>query len=123
MPSRDCVNDMKIKWVKNSRVNRNSKIDSSDILEKESDAHGDDIIVIMKNVTKEHPIINIKLPRKPVPKENKVHTNGKWVTRSWTDYSNVIVSVNTEEDKVRFSHNELRKSELNDIIQILNQAQ
>ena len=55
---------MKIKWVKNSRL-ENSTIDDNDILEKESDAHGDDIIVIMKNVTKENPIVNIKLPRKP----------------------------------------------------------
>ena len=48
---------MKIKWIKNSRVKKNSNICNSDILEKESDAHGDDIIVIMKNVTKKTPLL------------------------------------------------------------------
>jgi len=112
---------MKIKWVKNSRVKRNSAIDHSDILEKESDAHGDDIIVIMKNVTKQNPIVNIKLPRKPQSHSNKIHTNGKWITCSWTDYSKVIVNVDTENGKVNFSHSEIELSELNNVINILNQ--
>lgn len=112
---------MKIKWIKNSRVKKNSNICNSDIVEKESDAHGDDIIVMMKNVTKENPIVNIKLPRKPKSHSNKVHTNGKWITRSWTDYSKVIVNVDTENGKVNFSHSEIELSELNNVINILNQ--
>ncbi len=113
---------MKIKWVKNSRVRRNSTIDNSDILEKESDAHGDDIIVIMKNVTKEYPIVNIKLPRKPKSRSNKIHTNGEWVTRSWIEHPKVIVNVNTENGDVNFSHNEMKLSELNNVVQILNKV-
>ena len=113
---------MKIKWVKNSRVRKNSTIDNNDILEKESDANCDDIIVIMKNVTKEHPIVNMKLPRKPRTHSNKSQANGKWVTRSWTDYSKVIVNVNTENGDVNFSHNEMKLSELNNVVQILNKV-
>ncbi len=111
---------MKIKWVKNSRVRKNSTIDNDDILEKESDAHGDDIIVIMKNVTKENPIVNIKLPRKPKTHSYQSNNNGKLVNRSWTDYSKVIVNVDTESGDVNFSHKEMKLSELNNVVQILN---
>ena len=111
---------MKIKWIKNSRVRKNSTIDNNDILEKESDAHGDDIIVVMKNVTKENPIVNIKLPRKPKTHSYQSNNNGKLVNRSWTDYSKVIVNVDTESGDVNFSHKEMKLSELNNVVQILN---
>ena len=50
-----------IKWVKNSRVSRNPKIQPANV-KKESDAEAEDAVVTMLNSSKKNPIINIKFP-------------------------------------------------------------
>ena len=113
----------KIKWVKNSRVKKNPKILDSDIIEKETDAKDDEVSVSMTNITKEYPIINIRFPRKPERKENKIQNSvGEWITKSWTDCPNVVASINTEQDYIHFNRTRFKQSELNDLIKVINKV-
>ncbi len=113
----------KIKWVKNSRVKKNPKIPDSDIIEKETDAKDDEVSVSMTNITKEYPIINIRFPRKPERKENKIQNSaGEWITKSWTDCPNVVASINTEQDYIHFNRTRFKQSELNDLIKVINKV-
>ena len=113
----------KIKWVKNSRVKKNPKIPNGDIIEKETDAKDDEAAVSMTNITKEYPIINIRFPRKPERKENKIQNSaGEWITKSWTDCPNVVASINTEQDYIHFNRTRFKQSELNDLIKVINKV-
>ena len=113
----------KIKWVKNSRVKKNSRIPNSDIIEKESDAKDDEVAVSMVNITKEHPIINVRFPHKPERKENKIQNSaGEWITKSWLDCPNLVASINTEENYIHFNRTRFKLSELNDLIKVINEV-
>lgn len=110
----------KIKWVRNSRIKkRYPNICSSNILDKESDAKDDETVVSMTNVTKNNPIVNIRFSRKPERKENKIHSNGRWVTKSWTDHPNMIITVNTEENYIQLNRTKLKPSELKDLVEVV----
>ena len=111
----------KIKWVKNSRIKKYPKICQSNVVDKESDAESDDIVVSMTNVGKKHPTINVKFSRKPEGKRRKEkNTAGRWITKSWTDPSNMIASINVEEDYIHFNSPKLKSSELRELVEIVN---
>ena len=114
----------KIKWVKNSRVKKNPKISQEDIVEKESDAKVSDVVVTMTDVTKERPIINIHFPQKSERRENKIqnHTTGNWITKSWMEYKNSIVTINTKEDYVHFNRTRFTPKELNELVEVINRV-
>jgi len=111
----------KIKWVKNSRIRKYPKICPSNILDKESDAQSDDVVVSMINVSKKHPIINVKFSRKPERKEMKEkNTEGKWITKSWTDSPNVIATIDTEEGYIHFNQPKIKQSELRLLMDVVD---
>ena len=111
----------KIKWVKNSRVKKNPEIPNSDIIEKESDVKDNEVAVSMVNITKKHPIINIRFPHKPERKENKVQNSaGQWITKSWTDCPNTIASINIEEGYIHFNRSKIKQSELRLLMDVVD---
>ena len=111
----------KIKWVKNSRVKRNSKIQPCEIVEKESDAQSTDIIVTMKDSSKKYPIINIEFPSETEISERKEKTrNGSWITKSWRTKHNVIASINTEENYIDFNRTRFKPSELRGVMKAVD---
>mgnify|MGYP001204656934 CR=1 FL=1 len=113
-----------IKWVKNSRVKRNPKISKEDIVEKESDAKASDVVVAMTDITKEHPTINIHFPQNPERRENKIqnHTTGDWITKSWMEYKNSIVTINTEENYIHFNRTRFSKTELKNCMEVIDKV-
>ena len=111
-----------IKWVKNSRVKRNSKIAKEDIVEKESDVEDNEVTVSMTNVTKEYPTINIHFPQNKETKENKIHTNGRWITKSWSVTETVVATLNTQEDYVHFNRTRFTSDQLNEVIEVINKV-
>tara|TARA_Y100000310_G_C20249599_1_gene608463 strand:+ start:262 stop:621 length:360 start_codon:yes stop_codon:yes gene_type:complete len=112
----------KIKWIKNSRVKKNSKISCQDILEKESDAQAGEVIVSMTNITKKHPTLNIKFPSLSEVKENKILTSGKWITKSWLETKQVIATVNMREDYIHFNRTRFTPDQLNEVIKVINEV-
>jgi hypothetical protein len=116
--------NLSIKWVKNSRVKKNPKIAQEDIVEKESDAMVSDVVVAMTDITKKYPIINIHFPQNPKRRENKIqnHTTGDWITKSWMEYQNSIVTINTEEDCIHFNRTEFSKDELKNCLEVINKV-
>ena len=111
----------KIKWVKNSRIKKYPKICSLDILDKESDAEPDDVVVSMMGVGGKHPTINVKFSRKPERKEMKEkNSSGKWITKSWTDCPNVIASINTQEGYIHFNRSRIKQSELRLLMDVVD---
>ena len=114
----------KIKWVKNSRIKRNPNISQKDIVEKESDVKDSEIAVSMTNITKDHPVINIRFPHQPERKENKIqnHDTGEWITKSWLETRAVIACINTEEDYIHFNRTRFKQSELNNLIKVINKV-
>ena len=113
-----------IKWVKNSRVKRNPKIESKDIVEKESDAKVSDVVVAMTDITKEYPIINIHFPQKSERRENKIqnHTTGDWITKSWMEYQNSIVTINTQENYIHFNRTRFSREQLKNYMEIIDKV-
>jgi len=111
-----------IKWVKNSRVKKNSKISKDDIVEKESDAKDNEVAVSMTNITKEYPIINIRFPQKPERRENKIHTSGQWITKSWMETQAAMVIINTEDNYVHFNRTRFTSKELNEVVEVINKV-
>ena len=114
----------KIKWVKNSRIKRNPNISQKDIVEKESDVKDSEIAVSMTNITKDHPVINIRFPHQPERKENKIqnHDTGEWITKSWLETRAVIACINTEEDYIHFNRTRFTPDQLNEVIQVINEV-
>ena len=111
----------KIKWVKNSRVKRNPKIPSSNIIEGNDRARPDEIIVTMINSSKKCPVINIKFPSETETSERKEkNTAGKWITKSWTTKHNIIASINTEENYVHFNRTRFKPSELKFVTEVID---
>jgi len=114
----------KIKWVKNSRIKRNPNISQKDIVEKESDVKDSEIAVSMTNITKDHPVINIRFPHQPERKENKIqnHDTGEWITKSWLETRAVIACINTEEDYIHFNRTRFTPNQLNEVIRVINEV-
>ena len=113
--------NLKIKWVKNSRVKRNPKINPENIVEENHRAKRDEIIVTMINSSKENPTINIKFPSKTETAERKEkNSTGKWITKSWVTKHRVIASINTEELYVHFNRTRFTPSELNQVTGVVN---
>ena len=111
----------KIKWVKNSRVKRNPKINSVDVVEEGYRAEGEEIIVTMINSSKKFPILNIEFPSVAETSERKEKNSvGKWITKSWVTKHKVIASVNTEEDYVNLNRTRFSPSELNRVTEAIN---
>ena len=72
-------------------------------------------------VSRKHPIINVKFSRKPERKEMKEkNSSGKWITKSWTDYPNVIASINTQEGYIHFNRPKIKHSELRDLLDVVD---
>jgi hypothetical protein len=113
-----------IKWVKNSRVKRNSKILKEDIVERESDAKTSDVVVAMTDVTKEHPIINIHFPQKSERRENRIqnHTTGDWITKSWLETKEVVATINTQENYIHFNRTRFTPEQLNEVMEVINKV-
>ncbi len=112
----------KIKWVKNSRVKKNSKISCQDILEKESDAQVGEVIVSMTNITKKHPTLNIKFPSLSEIKENKILTSGKWITQYWRVSEAVVATVNMQENYIHFNRTKFTSDQLDEVIKVINKV-
>jgi hypothetical protein len=111
----------KIKWVKNSRIKKYPKICSSNILDKESDAKEDDVVVSMINVSGKHPTINVKFSRSREGKQRREkNTEGKWITKSWTDCPNTIASINIEEGYIHFNRSKIKQSELRLLMDVVD---
>jgi len=111
----------KIKWVKNSRVKRNPKINAENIVEENYRAKRDEIIVTMVNSSKKHPVINVKFPSKAETSERKEkNSTGKWITKSWTTKSRITVSINTEEDYIHLNRTRFTPDELNRVTEVVD---
>lgn len=111
----------KIKWVKNSRVKRNPKINPSNIVKENYRSKGDEIIVTMINSSKKHPVINIKFPSETETIERKEkNTAGKWITKSWTTKHRVTACINTEENYIHFNRTRFSLDELNRVTEVVN---
>ena len=113
-----------IKWIKNSRVKRNSKINKEDVLEKGSDAKGDEITVSMTNVTKKHPTINIHFPQNKETKENRIqnHDSGEWITKSWRVTETIVATINTQENYIHFNRTRFTLEQLNEVMEVINKV-
>lgn len=112
-----------IKWVKNSRVKRNPKIQSWEIVNEESDAQPTDIVVTMKDSSKKYPIINIEFPSETETSERKEkNRNGNWITKSWRVNHNVIASINTEEDYIHFNRMRFKPYELKRVMEVVDRV-
>ena len=114
----------KIKWIKNSRVKRNSKIPQEDILEKESDVKDNEVSVSMTNVTKEYPTINIHFPQNTETKENKIqnHDSGEWITKSWRVTETIVATINTQENYIHFNRTRFTPEQLNEVMEVINKV-
>ena len=111
----------KIKWVKNSRVKRNRKIQPWNVIEKESDAQDSDVVVTMKNSSKKYPTVNIGFPSKTETSSRKERTrNGQWITKSWRIKNSLTVSINTEDDFIDFNRTRYSKNELKRIMEVID---
>ena len=111
----------KIKWVKNSRVERNPRINMVNVVKDNYYSQHGEIIVRMINSSKKYPIINIEFPSETETVERKEkNTAGKWITKSWTDSHNMIASINTEEGYIHFNRSKLKSSELKELVEIVN---
>jgi len=112
-----------IKWVKNSRVKRNRKIQKYDVVEDDYCAQSGEIMVRMTNSSKKHPVINIEFPSETEKKERtEKNSAGKWITKSWTTSHNITASINTEENYVHFNRTRFTQSELNSLIKVINKV-
>lgn len=112
---------MDIKWVNNSKVKKNSKILQSSIIEKESDASENDVVVTMANVTKEYPILNIRFPKNSQTRENKIQNSidGTWITKSWREYNNPIVIIDIREKYISFNKARFTEEEFKDVVDVI----
>ena len=71
----------KIKWVKNSRVKRNPKINLADVVDENYRARTDEIIVTMVNSSKKFPILNIEFPSsKEIGERKEKNREGVFLT-------------------------------------------
>jgi len=111
-----------IKWIKNSRVKKNSKIHQKDIVEKESDVKPNEVAVSMTNVTKEYPTINIHFPQAKETKENKIHTSGEWITKSWRVTEEIVATINTQENYIHFNRTRFTPEQLNEVMEVINKV-
>ena len=110
-----------IKWVKNSRVSRNPKIQPWQILKEESDAEAGDAVVTMLNSSKKNPIINIKFPSETeINSREEKSRNGQWITKSWTVKNSLTVTINTEEDHIHFNKTRYTRAELDRIMEVID---
>ena len=113
----------KIKWVKNSRVERNPKINMVNVVEDNYCAQSGEIVVRMTNSSKKYPIINIEFPSETEKKERiEKNTAGKWITKSWVTKHKVIASINTEENYIHFNRTRFKPSELNEVTKVINKV-
>ena len=113
----------KIKWVKNSRVKRNPKINTVNVVEDNYYARHDEVVVRMINSSKKHPIINIEFPSESETTERKEKNRaGQWITKSWVTKHKVTVSINTEEDYVHFNRTRFTPKELNEVVEVINKV-
>ena len=112
-----------IKWVKNSRVNRNRKILQDDVVEDNYCAQRDEVVVRMTNSSKKHPIINIEFPTETEKRERtEKNSAGKWITKSWTTKHNITASINTEENYIHYNRTRFKPSELNEVTKVINKV-
>jgi len=113
----------KIKWVKNSRVKRNPKINIANMVEDDYHARHNEVVVRMINSSKEHPIINIEFPSESETTERKEKNRaGKWITKSWVTKHKVTASINTKEDYVHFNRTRFTPKELNEVVEVINEV-
>ena len=111
----------KIKWVKNSRVERNPRIKTANVVKDNYYGQHGEIIVRMTNSSKKYPIINIEFPSETETVERKEkNTAGKWITKSWVTKHKVIASINTEEDYIHFNRTRFKPSELKLITEVID---
>ena len=111
----------KIKWVKNSRVERNPRINTVNIVKSNYYSQHDEIIVRMTNSSKKYPIINIEFPSETETVERKEkNTAGKWITKSWRTKHKVIASINTEENYIHFNGAKFKPCELKLITEVID---
>jgi len=111
----------KIKWVKNSRVERNPKINQVNIVKENYRSRRDEIIVTMINSSKKYPIINIEFPSETETVERKEkNTAGRWITKSWVTKHKIIASINTEENYIHFDRTRFKPSELKLVTEVID---
>ena len=113
----------KIKWVKNSRVERNPRFNMVNVVKDNYYSQHGEIIVRMINSSKKYPIINIEFPSETETVERKEkNTAGKWITKSWVTKHKVIASINTEENYIHLDRTRFKPSELNNLIKVINKV-
>ena len=111
----------KIKWVKNSRVERNPRINMVNVVKDNYYSQHGEIIVRMINSSKKYPIINIEFPSETETTERKEkNTAGRWITKSWVTKHKVIASINTEEDYIHFNRTRFKPSELKLVTEVID---
>tara|TARA_Y100000588_G_C13732374_1_gene702009 strand:- start:40 stop:471 length:432 start_codon:yes stop_codon:yes gene_type:complete len=110
-----------IKWVRNARVEKNSRIPPQDIISKEYRRKGGEIIVTLKDSSKKLPIINVEFPSETQASERREKNSaGKWITKSWSFQNKVIASINTQENYIHFNRTRFTPLELNQTVEVVN---
>ena len=112
-----------IKWVRNSRIERNSRIPPEDVVDKDYCRKGGEIIVTLKDSSKKRPIINVNFPSVTQTDERKEKNSaGKWITKSWSYHNNIIASINTQENYIHFNRTRFTPEQLNEVMEVINKV-